>query len=627
MGAGASVPTPSAENPSVTEVVLKKLPDAVEESVYVHEKFPIVVDKSEHASRFFKYQTGAFISMEDPIASTKNALNRALVASFLHGRTMTLRFPTLENVPESIFDPAFFPIEVIDRSKFFREEVWQKLLKPSDPPVEEAQISSEFVFIICTATEFIPDYLKPFMHVIKVIDPANEGANSSNVVSSGDAGMDQIASMFGASEIIRNSVPLVEAAFDGELDEVIAQMEKGYHMESVDGRKHTALSEAACQGHVHVVQYLLEHGADPNNLADNGRSAIWRAAFNGHLPVVEILLEAGANPEYRDKVSMESAFDVASTDDIRAYLASWDMTKTQRLMEERRRIMLEQLESRIKTSAEREAYARNVLRKELVEKAEAGDIAGIQQLLEMIVQEAKDQQKANGGGNAYDASVPFRPRATVEVRNDLGQSLLSIAAQRDDVALAEWLLTHWKTIDEDRWDLTEGEVSPEAKVFKPNVNSRDLKGWSCCAIAVFHDARKVLRLLLEHGADPNIRSSYNKNAWDLAKDELDAAEKVVKSHAGAREILLEFDRSGGNGPALFARTEIVKTGDALKGDMYDGLDKDGSAVVMNIELNDALATEAKHAATAAKGKKKSGGGGGGGGGGGKGKGGKTAAKK
>eukprot|EP01042_Synura_sphagnicola_P014122 gene14122-17874_t len=105
MGAGASVPTPSAENPSVTEVVLKKLPDAVEESVYVHEKFPIVVDKSEHASRFFKYQTGAFISMEDPIASTKNALNRALVASFLHGRTMTLRFPTLENVPESIFDP------------------------------------------------------------------------------------------------------------------------------------------------------------------------------------------------------------------------------------------------------------------------------------------------------------------------------------------------------------------------------------------------------------------------------------------------------------------------------------------------------------------------------------------
>jgi hypothetical protein len=30
-----------------------------------------------------------------------------------------------------------------------------------------------------------------------------------------------------------------------------------------------------------------------------------------------------------------------------------------------------------------------------------------------------------------------RPRATVEVRNDSGQSLLSIAAQNDDVELAQ----------------------------------------------------------------------------------------------------------------------------------------------------------------------------------------------
>jgi ankyrin repeat protein len=623
MGAAASVANAGGDGGGTTEVVLKRLPDAVEESVYVHEKFPIVIDKSEHASRFFKYQTGAYISMEDPIASTKSSLNRALVSSFLNGRTMTLRFATLEGVTESIFDPQNFPIEVIDRRNFFREEIWQKLLKPSDPPIEEAQISSEFAFIICTASDFVPDYLKNYMHIIKVVDPSNDAsgnARSGSILSSGDAGMDQIASIFGASEIIRNSVPLVEAAFDGELEEVIAQIEKGYHLESVDGRKHTALSEAACQGHLHVVEYLLQHGADPNNLADNGRSPIWRAAFNGHLPVVEMLLEAGANPEYRDRVSMESAFDIASTDDVRALLANWDLSKTQRLMEERRRIMLEQLESRIKTSAEREAFARNLLRKELVEKAEAGDIHGINELLTMIVGEAKEQQKRHGN------DAPLRPRASVEVRNDLGQSLLSIAAQRDDVSLATWLLKHWKSIDEDRWDLTEGEVSPEAKVFKPNVNSRDLKGWTCCAIAVFHDSRKVLRLLLEHGADPNIRSSYNKNAWDLAKDELDAAEKVVKSRVEVREVLLEFDRNGGHGPALFARAEIVKTGDALKGDIYDGLDTDGSAMVMNVEMNDSLAVDAE-AQDANQKKKKSSFGGNQPKGGTKGSGGKSKAKK
>ena len=61
------------------------------------------------------------------------------------------------------------------------------------------------------------------------------------------------------------------------------------------------------------------------------------------------------------------------------------------------------------------------------------------------------------------------------------------------------------------------ELSDEAKLFRPNPNSRDLKGWSCVYIAVFHDSRKVLKMLLENGGDPNIRSTYNKNAWDIAK--------------------------------------------------------------------------------------------------------------
>lgn len=269
-------------------------------------------------------------------------------------------------------------------------------------------------------------------------------------------------------------------------------------------------------------------------------------------------------------------------------------------MEERRRVIMANLEQRIKTSAEREAFARNLLRKELVEKAENGDIEGIKELLTMIGEEAV---KSNS-----------KPRASVEVRNDLGQSLLSIAAQHDHEALAEFLLTYWKKIDEDRWDLTEGEISVEAKVFKANPNSRDLKGWTCVCIAVFHDSRKVLRLLLEHGGDPNIRSSYNRNAWDLAKDELDAAEKVVKSHAEIRQVLIDNDRSNSNGgPALFSKGEVVKSGDAA---LYDGLDKDGSALVMNIEMNKELSGEAS------KGKKEGGKGkGGGGGGGGKGKGG------
>jgi ankyrin repeat protein len=195
--------------------------------------------------------------------------------------------------------------------------------------------------------------------------------------------------------------------------------------------------------------------------------------------------------------------------------------------------MMANLESRIKTSAERELVARNMIRKELVEKAENNDIEGIKEMLTMIAEEA---EKTNQ-----------RPRASVEVRNDAGQSLLSIATQHNYVELASFLLTYWKTVNENRIDFIshdkEDDISPEAKVFKANPNSRDLKGWTCVCIAVFHNATKVLPLLLENGGDPNIKSSYNKNAWDLAKDELDAAEKVVKSNAEIRQVLIDYDQT------------------------------------------------------------------------------------
>jgi ankyrin repeat protein len=250
------------------------------------------------------------------------------------------------------------------------------------------------------------------------------------------------------------------------------------------------------------------------------------------------------------------------------------------------------LETRIKTSAEREQVARNIIRKELVEKAENGDLEGIKEMLTLIADESKQTNS--------------KPRGSVEVRNDLGQSLLSIAAQNDNEALAEFLLTYWKTVDTDRWDLSEGEVSPEAKIFKANPNSRDLKGWTCICISVFHDSRKVLRLLLEHGGDPNIRSSYNKNAWDLSKDELDAAEKVVKSHADIRQILEEFNKTQ-PGTKIFGNGEVVKSTN-----LYDGLEKDGTAMVMNIEMNNELSKADENGKKGAgKGKGKSGGGGGG----------------
>ena len=68
--------------------------------------------------------------------------------------------------------------------------------------------------------------------VIVVDDPSTAADSNSGADGTGE---DDVGAMFGATkEVIRMSEDLVEAAFDGEIDEVQAQLDKGYHPESCD---------------------------------------------------------------------------------------------------------------------------------------------------------------------------------------------------------------------------------------------------------------------------------------------------------------------------------------------------------------------------------------------------------
>ncbi len=64
----------------------------------------------------------------------------------------------------------------------------------------------------------------------------------------------------------------------------------------------------------------------------------------------------------------------------------------------------------------------------------------------------------------------------------------------------------------------------------------------------------------------------------------------MKSNADIRQVLIDFDKTGSNLPVMFTRGDVVKTGEDQ---LYNGLDKDGTAVVMNIEMNKALKEDAK----------------------------------
>lgn len=311
MGAGAS--TAVAEMSEFT-ISLKKLPETIEEVVYVHERFPVIIDPTRKARMFLQYQAGTFLLAEE---LNEERLNRALVGALKFGRAVTVSFESLRGLTYDFFSPGYFPKEVTSRSEIFRSEVWGSVLKPQlgDDSPDDFQPSADFVFILCATEDYVPPELAARMSIIRVVEKEN-----SSEAASGATDEEEVAGLFGASEVVRNSLALVEAGFDGDMEEIQALINKGYHIESVDGRKHTALSEAACQGHSEVIAALLSLGADPNTVSDTGRTPLWRAAFNGHAAVVIQLLEGGADPEGRDKVSMESCYDVASTDEVREIL-------------------------------------------------------------------------------------------------------------------------------------------------------------------------------------------------------------------------------------------------------------------------------------------------------------------
>ena len=175
---------------------------------------------------------------------------------------------------------------------------------------------------------------------------------------------------------------------------------------------------------------------------------------------------------------------------------------------------------RLTTHAELEHLAQFRIREDLIAKTIAGDALGLQHDLTELAQEATKEGRS-------------RPRGSAQVRDDRGSTLLALAAQYGNVDVAQFLLTFWKTMEPE-------EESMLIRTFKVNVNSRDAKGWTPVAIAVFHHSKQVLKLLLDHGADPTLRNEYHKNAIDMCQDELDAAGNVMKRHEEVLQVIQEW---------------------------------------------------------------------------------------
>ena len=90
---------------------------------------------------------------------------------------------------------------------------------------------------------------------------------------------------------------MLEASFDGEVDDLKALVDQGGDPECSDNHGNTCLSEAAAGGDAATVEFLVSVSrVDPNSKGEFGRTPLWRACFMGKADVIPVLLAAGADP-------------------------------------------------------------------------------------------------------------------------------------------------------------------------------------------------------------------------------------------------------------------------------------------------------------------------------------------
>lgn len=507
------------------ETALKALPDSMDAMVYQHERWPVLIDPSGQGSRFMRYQRGTFLLAQNPADMSNENLRRTLVGALQHGAYMMINFDDKEKMDlDEYYEDGYFPRDVLQKIKLFQDSVWKPLLRPKqgDPEPDVFQLKDDFKFVIMTSHEAVGREfaMKNGMGIITVLDPNDPNNAKKGPARRGqDASSDEIAAAFGARDVHRNSLKLVEAAFDGEWDVIQEEIDRGYSFDSEDIHQHTALSEAACQGHNEICIKLLNLGADPNAQNDTGRSPMYRAAYNGHLETVKLLLSKGGDPRLAS--GMETPFDVAKTDEVRELLESWDIAETERLIAERAKEAERLLEERLTTAAERDAYAREKIRVELVGLAMENKTQELKDRLQELAEEAMEHNE--------------RPRGCAEVRDNRGMTLLLIAVSNGFEEMVNLLLSHYNTFDPE-FDKV------ERKVFFASIKAREAKGWNACALAVFHDQKRILQRLLDEGCDPYVKNAYNKNAFDLAQDDKDAARKVTVDRAEIRGVLLDWEK-------------------------------------------------------------------------------------
>jgi len=102
---------------------------------------------------------------------------------------------------------------------------------------------------------------------------------------------------FVASAAAAQRPPLVDAARNADKDQVRALVQQGANVNTGDADGTTALHWASYRDDLEIAELLIRAGAKVNAANDLGATPLWTASQNGSATMVRRLLDAGANPD------------------------------------------------------------------------------------------------------------------------------------------------------------------------------------------------------------------------------------------------------------------------------------------------------------------------------------------
>ncbi|KAI9748141.1 MAG: hypothetical protein M4579_007306, partial [Chaenotheca gracillima] len=275
---------------------------------------------------------------------------------------------------------------------------------------------------------------------------------------------------------------------------------------------HPALYIASRRGYEQIVQLLLERGADAN-AQDGDSTALWAASLGGHEQIVRLLLEHGADVSAQSNVGTTTALYAASGEGHQQIV----------------RLLLEHganVEAQVDGNTALQLATAN----------------GHEQIVRLLLEHGADLNPHIGDdysplcvastlGNEQIVRTFLKHGADINAQNSDGSTALYTASDEGHEQIVRLLLEHGADVnipitDEHMALWLASPAGYEVTVLFGYVFPR-----TALLVALREGQERIVRLLLEHGADVNARSAHDYTALWLASCE--GYEQIV-------QLLLEY---------------------------------------------------------------------------------------